>query len=828
MSEDRYTFGEKVGRGGIGAVYKAYDNQLGRAVAFKRMLPPEESDVVNAEDASSSLLKEAKVLSTLNHPNIVTVFDVGADAKGVFVVMELLNGETLDETISRGVLTEGDFSEVVIQSLEALIAAQDINLVHRDIKPGNMMVVWLPSGKFQLKVLDFGLAKFSSRPSVQTSDQGDAIMGSIFFMAPEQFERGELDGRTDLYSLGCIYYHCLTGKYPFQGDTAAQVMARHLQNKMVPIEKYRPDLPVWLVNWVKWLLQRDANNRPENAKVALEHFVDKTVGHPELQAEIDLSESSGVSLVGAPARGGAQVVVAAPAAAPVLRVGGGIAAKGVVRSGTGPVGTPPSMVRSQGSGYGKWIAIGVSALTLLGIGSSMLFNRLKIAKMESEFALWQDDDAPFGNAATVQRVLYYFGPEHSEERKDAAARILSKMQGEEVDEEILRQLDNFSGLEAAALIKALTARSYTPAVEKMVEFANASSNADVQRAALNGITLMGKTEHIAGVLGILEKASDQKIRESATKAVLFLVRSADDGAAQVKVLLRELDKSGGDYRKSLATILGTLGGPEVLAKFKNVLDRGEPDYQYDVLGALMNWPDDTASDLLQKLAEETQDGAVRMASARAFIRLIGIPAPRSPGRQEEMLDVAVSLADEPKEKMRVFPILSEIPQDWAIDYTGKLGAVKGFEQVAKRTQKDIQDRVGKAQRLTSGKPLKVSEQTVGGSFGAAYSSENECITNWGDPATWIYWNVIVEEPGTYSVKIEQANDGYPGSTYEVIIGENAIKGTVRDTRDWTRFIEVELGKVNLPEPGIYTLTVKPKGTAKLFIMNLRSVTLTKS
>ncbi|MFV1994559.1 MAG: serine/threonine-protein kinase, partial [Verrucomicrobiales bacterium] len=168
MSEERYRIEGKIGRGGIGAVYRAFDEQLGRQVAIKRVLPQEEGGEehgASQEDVSGNLLKEAKVLSTLNHPNIVTVFDVGADAKGVFVVMELLDGETLDETIDRGVLALGDFEQVVVQSLEAMIAAQDIDLVHRDLKPSNVMVVWLPSGKFQLKILDFGLAKFSELPS---------------------------------------------------------------------------------------------------------------------------------------------------------------------------------------------------------------------------------------------------------------------------------------------------------------------------------------------------------------------------------------------------------------------------------------------------------------------------------------------------------------------------------------------------------------------------------------------------------------------------------------------------------------------------------------
>ncbi|MEO0448410.1 MAG: serine/threonine-protein kinase, partial [Verrucomicrobiota bacterium] len=215
---DRYEIRDQLGRGGVGAVFRAYDNQLKREVALKRLHPSD------AESDTESLLQEARTLSTLMHPNIVTVFDVGQDEQGAFVVMELLEGETLEQTVERNVLTADDLREVVHQSLEALIAAQAANMMHRDLKPGNIMVIWRPSGKFQIKILDFGLAKISSAPSRQTIDQGDAIMGSIYFMAPEQFERVDLSYATDHYAMGCIYYYCLTGRFPFDGETAPQVM----------------------------------------------------------------------------------------------------------------------------------------------------------------------------------------------------------------------------------------------------------------------------------------------------------------------------------------------------------------------------------------------------------------------------------------------------------------------------------------------------------------------------------------------------------------------------------------------------------------------------
>lgn len=270
MSSDRYEIRGKIGQGGVGAVYRAYDTQLRREVAMKRVLQDGE---LNTEDATANLLKEATALSSVQHPHIVTVYDAGIDAEGPYVVMELINGKTLDEMVERGTLTFEDFKEVALQSQEAMIAAQDLDLVHRDLKPSNVMVSWLPSGRFQVKIVDFGLAKFSAKPSLQTIDHGDAVFGSIFFMAPEQFERTPLDRRTDMYSLGAMYYYALSGEYPFNGDTAPQVMAAHLQNKVTPLLEVRPDLPPWVCDWVMWHIRRDTDDRPESARAALEHFL---------------------------------------------------------------------------------------------------------------------------------------------------------------------------------------------------------------------------------------------------------------------------------------------------------------------------------------------------------------------------------------------------------------------------------------------------------------------------------------------------------------------------------------------------------------------------
>lgn len=271
MNTERYAIQKKLGQGGVGAVYLAMDTQLQRKVAVKRVLP--DGGHEDQKSATSHLLKEANALSSLQHPNIVTIYDVGVDDDGPFVVMEYIEGKTLDAVIENAPLTWEDFKEVALQLQEALIAAQELHLLHRDLKPSNIMLRWLPSGKFQVKVVDFGLAKFSTKPSLQTIDQTDAVFGSIFFMAPEQFERTTLDSRTDMYALGCLYYFSLTGQYPFDGETAPQVMASHLQNTVVDLHEIRPDLPESACQWVMWHIQRAMDERPENARASLERFL---------------------------------------------------------------------------------------------------------------------------------------------------------------------------------------------------------------------------------------------------------------------------------------------------------------------------------------------------------------------------------------------------------------------------------------------------------------------------------------------------------------------------------------------------------------------------
>ncbi len=288
------------------------------------------------EEATRQMEKETGALASLQHPNIVTIYDVGSDEDGPFVVMELLTGQTLDDIVTTAPLTWQDFRELALQIQEALVAAQDLGLVHRDLKPSNIMLNWLPSGRFQAKVVDFGLAKFSPKPSAQTVDQSDAVFGSIFYMAPEQFERGALDARVDMYSIGCVYYFTLTGESPFQGDTGPQVMAAHLEHRVVPLAQLRPDLPRWLSDWVMWHINRHPTERPENARESLKTFI-------QLDVPVTQSMSTGEPQPEAPKRP-RLVIPGAAAPAPIQPpVPEPVITQAAPQRLAPPVGAPPSL-----------------------------------------------------------------------------------------------------------------------------------------------------------------------------------------------------------------------------------------------------------------------------------------------------------------------------------------------------------------------------------------------------------------------------------------------------------------------------------------------------
>ena len=263
---ERYQIGECIGRGGLGSVYRAWDARLGRWVAIKRL----HIDAGQApEDPHAKLRVEANALAALQHPNVVTIHDFGSDEQGPFVIMEFVEGRTLAECVENAPFDCASFLDMAEQMLAGVSAAHRAGMLHRDLKPGNVMLTALAAGSFQVKILDFGLAKFAAHPMEQTVDNANTLLGSIYFMAPEQFRRAPIDARTDLYSLGCMFYYTLTGFHPFTGDTVASTMASHLQHEVRDLATLRRDVPEAVSAWVMQLLSLDPADRPASAAAAL-------------------------------------------------------------------------------------------------------------------------------------------------------------------------------------------------------------------------------------------------------------------------------------------------------------------------------------------------------------------------------------------------------------------------------------------------------------------------------------------------------------------------------------------------------------------------------
>jgi tRNA A-37 threonylcarbamoyl transferase component Bud32 len=264
---DRYEIRQALGAGGVGAVFKAWDTQLQRFVAVKRWNAPE--PLLDDPEGTERLWREAMTLAAIQHPNILTIHDFGVDAEGPFVITEFVDGETLDRVIERGPLDRDAFAEAAQQTLEALIAAHQAGLIHRDIKPQNVMRTRLASGAWQYKILDFGLARFVNQPTVQSLEGNTSIYGSILYIAPEQLRHQPLDARTDIYAVGCLCYYMLAGRNAVEGDTIAELITSHLEHRVTPLSELRPGLPEELCDWVMKAMAFDPADRFPSAAAAL-------------------------------------------------------------------------------------------------------------------------------------------------------------------------------------------------------------------------------------------------------------------------------------------------------------------------------------------------------------------------------------------------------------------------------------------------------------------------------------------------------------------------------------------------------------------------------
>ncbi len=256
-----YQILEKLGSGGMGEVYRAEDTRLGRSVAIKVLLP----DLIPDEDRRQRFFREARTASALNHPNIVTIYEVNSSEGVDFIAMEYVRGRTLQTVMREARLSGEQVLEFGVQIAEALTAAHSAGVIHRDLKPANIMV----NDRGLIKVLDFGLAKFVAANDAERSDatvtmlqqtQPGMILGTCAYMSPEQARGLTLDARSDLFSFGAVLYEMAAGKAPFEGPTSVSVLLALVDSS--------PDysaVPMELRNPVSRLLEKDRDLRYQSA-----------------------------------------------------------------------------------------------------------------------------------------------------------------------------------------------------------------------------------------------------------------------------------------------------------------------------------------------------------------------------------------------------------------------------------------------------------------------------------------------------------------------------------------------------------------------------------
>ncbi|HHH30073.1 MAG TPA: serine/threonine protein kinase [Polyangiaceae bacterium] len=289
----RYRLGELIGEGAAGTVYDAFDERLGRAVALKLVRQSLASDPETVGRAE----REARATASLDHANIVTVTDVGLTEVGLpYVAMERLEGETLAQRIERGPLTAADAIDIHMQLLDALDAAHDAGILHRDVKPSNVFLVELANGVL-VKLLDFGLALYLEGEARPKLTGASTVVGSLAYLPPERLLGEPYDERADVYAVGVSLFQTLSGECPFEGANALVVRGKIVGVRAPELSSKVPDAGAGLTEVVARALAKDPRERFESARAMRAALGEVKVGAepergPEQRAAASLTPPS--------------------------------------------------------------------------------------------------------------------------------------------------------------------------------------------------------------------------------------------------------------------------------------------------------------------------------------------------------------------------------------------------------------------------------------------------------------------------------------------------------------------------------------------------------
>jgi tRNA A-37 threonylcarbamoyl transferase component Bud32/HEAT repeat protein len=841
MSQNRYEVLGKIADGGLGSVFKAYDRNLRREVALKRVRAetPEQ-----AEHQAEQLMDEARNLSALQHPHIVTIYDVGRDEEGAYIIMELLKGETLENIIERGALAEGDFRELVSQSLEGLVAAHTYGMIHLDIKPQNFMVIWLPSGKFQIKILDFGLAKVASQPAVQEMDDDGAIMGSIFFMAPEQFERTPVDARTDLYSLGCVYYFALTQHYPFQGETGPEVMASHMYHSFVPLSQLRPDLPPFVCQWVEWLMNRLPEHRPADAAQAYDAFQNGLFPGGEALHP----DGAGYTPPGVEAG-----TITGPIARPSIRrptrtgpssgattglIGQRPVPKPIIRPVNIAAAMAPSHLRHK-KPWPRWAVIGLSAAIVLVVAGVIALQSLGAARRLARFEAVDQMEKPTGSVSDVRILLDLVEEKTLSER---AGKLLARLQDVESSNGLIA--GRLAGLKTAwgkkNLATAVAQRGIKEGVDPLLSLLARTPNKDKngledkesKEARLAIWSALGRLGSATDLPAFLEKvpgASPDELR-AIEAALVNAARSEGGGATAGSAdILNALRANSGsdDEQAALLRALCRIGDDKSLPEILKSLKNPNTKLRYATALALGEWPTAAPIGGLEEMLAGETDTFTRLGA----IASLGSLAPLSGDVPQEEISgtllAAYHATKDPRTRTQILTALAKVTAPAALAF---------FRDVASKDPRRKTEAAAAAKAidlaLSKAVPLGQTATTLAADQAiltpGPLTVADGVITNWLGLGDQVSWLVKIDDPGARELQLTFSASSSPPGRYRVTFGNGSFSKLADKTTGPANFKNATVGRVTFSKPGLHRLWVQPvEIPAGAQLMRLKEVTISR-
>ena len=284
---DRYEVIRSIGEGGMANVYLGYDTILDRNVAIKVL----RGDLANDEKFVRRFQREALSASSLAHPNIVEMYDVGEDDGTYYIVMEYVDGKTLKQLLKkRGSLTLSEAIDIMSQLTDGMAHAHDSYIIHRDLKPQNIMI----KDDGQIKITDFGIAMaLNSTQLTQTN----SVMGSVHYLPPEQASGKGCTIKSDIYSMGIIFYELLSGSLPFRGDNAVEIALKHMREPLPSLREENPSIPQSIENIIRKATAKNPKNRYDSARSMHEDLLtalnDERIDEPVYQYKYPENENEG-------------------------------------------------------------------------------------------------------------------------------------------------------------------------------------------------------------------------------------------------------------------------------------------------------------------------------------------------------------------------------------------------------------------------------------------------------------------------------------------------------------------------------------------------------